>query len=105
MSSTSTASSLSASERHIPANKKTNAKFHHTFSPTMHNQFVFSGLGTEIKKSPKRKVKETNVTSIGTSEISAVEIVDENLGFPHVQTKECKTGTRGRDSKLVQEKP
>jgi hypothetical protein len=75
------------------------------FQPTMHNQFVFSGLGTERKKCPKRKVKETNVTSIGTSEISAVEIVDENLGFPHVQTKECKTGTRGMDSKLVQEKP
>jgi hypothetical protein len=54
---------------------------------------------------PKRKVKETNVTSIGTSEISAVEIIDENLGFPHVQTKECKIGTRGMDTKLVQEKP
>ncbi len=75
------------------------------FTVSMHNQFVFSGLGTERKKCPKRKVKETNVTSIGTSEISAVEIVDENLGFPHVQTKECKTGTRGMDSKLVQEKP
>jgi hypothetical protein len=57
------------------------------------------------KEVPKREVKETNVTSIGTSEISAVKIVDENLGFPHVQTKECKTGTRGMDSKLVQEKP
>jgi hypothetical protein len=47
------------------------------FQPTMHNQFVFSGLGTKRKKCPKRKVKETNVTSTGTSEISAVEIVDE----------------------------
>jgi hypothetical protein len=36
------------------------------FQPTMHDQFMFSGLGTERKKCPKRKVKETNVTSIGT---------------------------------------
>lgn len=55
MSSTSTASSPSASEHRIPANNKTNAKFHHTFSLPCTISLCSQDLGQKERSAQKEK--------------------------------------------------